>query len=461
MPILDAKGRPIAKQAEPAAFVEIGRTGLKRHGGFVREEWHKDLRGRHAIEMYREMSDNHPIIGAVFLLVELLIRQVSQRVDATGDTPEHEAARELCDRALEEVQGGVLGIYSNALQMLRFGFAWLEKVFTVRDGTVIWAKLASRSAESMWRWDFDEVGEVLAMVQRAAPDFVERTIPRAKSVHFRLLDDGKNNPEGRALLRNAYTSYYHQKWMMFSEAVGVDRNMVGFPKFSLPPNIIASDDPKHKAAVAVYKEIGEKTRVDEFACWVVPAEEDRDGKTGYGAELISASGKNVADTDPIIKRYASWVAISLLAKFMLLGVDKHGSFALASSDTDFFALAVAAVLDTIQGPFNEELFPELLELNGMDPKFAPEWTHGDIEKVDMTALATTISTLAGTGAIKPDADLEDHLREEIQLPPAKREETTEEPAEEDPLVTPEQIREAMKVIQSGGNGNGDGLGAVL
>lgn len=482
MTILDHRGNPITSEgtAAPIAFAELGRTGLNRFGGFVREEWHRDLHGRHAARIYREMSDNHPIIGAVFLSIELLIRQVQKRVDLKpgADTPLHIEAQELCQSAIEDVQGGENGVMGNALVMLRFGWAWLEKVFKIsrghselgifnskfNDGKIRWNKLAPRAPESLWQWVFDDAGEVVAMIQRAKPDNQQRTIPRAKSVHFRLLDDGKNNPEGRALLRNAYTSYFFQKNIMFTEAVGIERQMAGFPHIQLPPSLMDSKNPDHIAAVRSYETMGQKTRSDEYACWVTPSEEDVNGKTGYKFGLISSSGRNVAQTDPIIKRYASWVAISLLAKFMLLGVDKSGSFALADSDTDFFALAVAAVLDTIQAPFTDELFPELCELNGIPREFAPVYAHGDIEKIDMAALSTAINSLTGSGALQPDEDLEDHIREEMNLPPADRTEPTEPlpvpPAVDITAIATEAAKMAQAMIAKG-NGTGAGSGVAL
>lgn len=430
--ILDSRGRPVVSHAsEPMAFRELGKTGLKRFGGFVRDEWHGDLYGRKAAKVYREMSDNHPIVGAILLSIELLIRQTSKRVDATGDTPDHLAARELCESALLDVEGGENGICSNALAMLPYGWAWLEKVFKVSrgdsdapelrsrfdDGRIRWRKLAPRSPESLWEWVFDDAGDVVAMIQRAYPDNSLREIPRSKSAHFRLLDAGKNNPEGRSILRNAYTSYFFQKQIQFSEAVGIERNLAGFPKISVPPDVLGSTDPDSVAAIERFRELGEKTRVDEFACWVVPSDEDREGKTGYKAELIASGGRNVADSDPIVRRYASWVAISMLAKFMLLGVDKHGSFALQESDTDFFGLAVAAVIDTIQEPFTRELFPELCAMNGLPREVAPEWVHGDVDNVDSSKLAGAINTFVGAGVLRPDDGIEDHVREQMNLPP--------------------------------------------
>src|SRR5579859_4775192 len=59
-------------------FEEYGRTGLRHWGGFVFEEWLRELQqDRRAAEVYREMSDQDPIVGAILYAIEMLMRRVS------------------------------------------------------------------------------------------------------------------------------------------------------------------------------------------------------------------------------------------------------------------------------------------------------------------------------------------------------------------------------------------------
>ena len=53
----------------------LGATGLKRYGGIVYEEFLPDLRGDKAVKMYKEMSMNDPVIGAVLYAIRTLVRQ--------------------------------------------------------------------------------------------------------------------------------------------------------------------------------------------------------------------------------------------------------------------------------------------------------------------------------------------------------------------------------------------------
>ena len=51
----DMNTPPAVKETPTEA---MGIVGLQRTGGFVWEEFHRDLRGANAMRVYREMSDN-------------------------------------------------------------------------------------------------------------------------------------------------------------------------------------------------------------------------------------------------------------------------------------------------------------------------------------------------------------------------------------------------------------------
>ena len=57
------------------AFIELGRSGLARWGGWIYEEFLRELRGRKGVEIYKEMLDNDDIIGAILFAIEMLMRQ--------------------------------------------------------------------------------------------------------------------------------------------------------------------------------------------------------------------------------------------------------------------------------------------------------------------------------------------------------------------------------------------------
>ena len=70
------------KKAAPAStdMSEVGSTGLVQYGGEVQEDFLRQLQGKRGYSTYREMSDNHPVIGAILYSIEMLVRGVSWTV---------------------------------------------------------------------------------------------------------------------------------------------------------------------------------------------------------------------------------------------------------------------------------------------------------------------------------------------------------------------------------------------
>lgn len=420
----------------------VGAPGLKQFGGYVQEEFHPDLRGTLANKIYREMGDNHPVINAALELVQLLITQTPKQVEASGSTADHLRAQLLCEQALEDVEGGADAVIGEALSCMQYGFATLEKVFKIRrgdqiieelkskfdDGLIGWRKIETRAQEALLRWDYSPQGQLRGFWQQPPPDYRTRYLPKEKFLHFRLRAR-KGNPQGRSMLRPVYLPYYFEKRLKFVEAVGVERNLAGLPKMTVPVEVLRGATTELAAVRETYESLVRRVRVDQQVGLLLPPEETPDGKkTGYKFDLVNSGGRNVADTDPIVRRYRSEIAIGLFAEFIIVGIDKVGSLALHSDKTALFALGVGAVLDTVLQVFTEDAFPELCRLNGIPASCAPKYTHGDVITPGLQDLAAYVGALAGVGAISIDDGLERYLREAGGMPAAPQRIAVQVPA---------------------------------
>ena len=69
-------------------------------------------------------------------------------------------------------------------------------------------------------------------------------------------------------------------------------------------------------------------RRDEYEGLVLPH--------GFEFELVSTGGARQFDTNAIINRYDTKIAMTVLADFIMLGHQKVGSFALSSDKTELF-----------------------------------------------------------------------------------------------------------------------------
>jgi hypothetical protein len=76
---------PKADQGAPVSVESnvrgLGRTGLRQWSGRIDEEFLKELKNERKYQVYREMSENDPIVGAVLRAIEFLCRGVDWRLE--------------------------------------------------------------------------------------------------------------------------------------------------------------------------------------------------------------------------------------------------------------------------------------------------------------------------------------------------------------------------------------------
>ena len=405
---------------------EIGRIGQKRYGGTFYEEFLRELRGKKGIETYREMAENDDTIGAILFAVEMLIRQASWNVEPGGDTPKDKEAAEFVEQCMHDMQDTWTDTISEILSFLTYGWSFHEIVYKRRmgktrdqktrskynDGLIGWRKLPIRAQETLYQWEYDDEDNLIAMTQLPPPNYGLITIPMDKAMLFRT-KSRKGNPEGRSILRNAYRSWYFKRRIQEYEGIGIERDLAGLPVFTAPEDIAIwdEDDPDMVKLRTGMETMVQKIRVDELAGIVKPH--------GFEFELLNSGGSKQFDTNAIIQRYDTGMAMTVLADFIFLGHQQVGSFALSSDKTEFFSMAIGAYLDIICETFNSQGIPQLIDVNGSHfdgitdyPKLA----HGDIENADIQKLAAYIKDMTGVGILVPDDGLEDYVREAAGLP---------------------------------------------
>lgn len=409
-----------------AKGVEVGRIGQKRYGGIFYEEFIPKLRGRKGVEVYYEMSENDDVIGAILYAIEMLIRQASWRVDPAGDSPKDKEAAEFVEGCLHDMQDTWTDTISEILTFLAYGWSYHEIVYKRRmgrtknpatnskydDGLIGWRKLPIRAQETLYQWEYDNDDNLLGMTQMPPPDFGMFTVPIEKAMLFRT-KSRKGNPEGKSILRNAYRSWYFKKRIQEYEGIGIERDLAGLPVFTAPEgmDIWAKDDPEMARIRAGMESMVRGIRQDEVAGIVKPF--------GYEFELLSSSGSKQFDTNAVINRYDTRIAMTVLADFIFLGHQNVGSFALSSDKTELFATAIGAYLNIICETFNQQGIPRLIDINGEHFNGItdyPTLEHGDIEDVDITKMGEFIAQMTGIGVLLPDEGLEDYVREIGHLP---------------------------------------------
>jgi hypothetical protein len=427
----DNVGDEIPQNVAPT--MELGVTGIKRTGGYIDEEFLPALRGRKAVRVYREMSTNDSMVGAMLFAIDKLVREVDWEVIPADQTDENAQAAEFLESVMDDMSHSWDDFMGEVLTCLVYGWSWHEIVFKRRlgpwqkdpkkrskyeDGLIGIRKMPIRSQETLMRWAFDESGGVKAMVQMAPPTYKTTVIPIEKSLLFRT-SIAKGNPEGVSLLRTSYRSWYFKKRLEEFEAIGVERDLAGMPVARVPSDFLNAQPgtPQHKT-VEAFRKMVRGVRRDENEGLVLPVEFDRETKQPlFDFELMSAGGSRQFDTNSIIQRYEQRILMSVLADFILVGHQATGSYALHTDKTGIFRAALNGITKSIADTLNRHLVPKLFEANGWKLDQLPKFEPTNIDPPDLNQLAQFISSTAGAGMQWfPDPELEKFVRDIARLP---------------------------------------------
>ena len=445
---------------------ESGRIGQRRYGGVFYEEFLPELRGRKGIEVYREMSDNDALVGAILHAIKMLVKQARWNIEPGGASAKDKEAAEFVESCMDDMQATWIDTVSEILSFLTYGWSLHEIVYKRRmgktkdprtrskftDGLIGWQKLPIRAQETLYEWEYDENDNLTGMTQQPPPSYNFYTIPMEKALLFRT-ESRKDNPEGRSILRNAYRSWYFKKRIEEIEGIGIERDLAGLPVIRPTENIdiYDRDDPDMAKTLSFLEILVKNVRRDEVEGLVLPY--------GFEFELTNTGGSRQFDTNRIIERYDSRIAMTVLADFILLGHQQVGSFALSSDKTELFAMAIGAYLDIICEVFNNKAIPALIDING--EHFSgitdyPTMTHGDIEDVDVSQMSAFLKDMVGIGILIPDEGLEDYVRQVGNLP-MRTEDNRLEDAQRHQLrtanrdsTTPTEAKEEAGIEDEGG-----------
>lgn len=414
-------------------LTELGVTGIKRAAGIIDEEFLPALRGRKAVQVFREMSLNDPMVGALLFTITQLLRQVTWRVEGADSSPESTKAADFVESCMEDMSHTWDDMITEVLSCMTYGWSWHEVVYKRRvgpyendpakrskytDGLIGWRKIPIRAQETMLRWVFDEKGGIKAMVQLAPPQYQTTLIPIEKSLLFRFTQ-AKGNPEGVSLLRTAYRPWFFKKRLEEFEAIGVERDLAGLPVARVPADYMKAIPNSEQGRVfAAFKKLVSNVRRDEHEGLVLPSQFDRDTKQQmFEFELMSAGGSRQFDTNAIIQRYEQRILMTVLADFIMVGHEGNGSYALHVDKTGIFRAALNSIAQMIADVFNRYAIPPLFKVNGWQLPELPKIVPNNVDPPDLTQLSQFMTAMGNLGMEWfPDPQLEAFLRETAHLP---------------------------------------------
>lgn len=431
------------KLTEELGKVELGQGGSNTKDGTIRaDEFLPDLKGKRAIRKYREMRDNDSTIGAIMYATEQVLRDVDYYVEPANDTDEAKKEADFVKSILEDMEHSLDDHISEALSHLTFGFSIFEVVYKRRrgpdfragkkyskytDGRIGVRKLASRAQWTIERFDVDKTtGDVLGVRQEQNYGIKSIYIPSNKVLHYKTTNTN-NDPSGRSILRNAYSSYQYLKNLQNIEAIAVERELHGVPVGRIAAEYLSPDATSDQASVrAQMEKILRDLKFNEQGYALLPSDvyRDADGKPTnqriVDIELIASNGTRNIDIHPIVQRYQHDIARSVMAEFLMLGAGQNGSYALSKSKTDLFLRSMESYINSIFDVLNKQLVEPLWHMNGLNFDLMPKICAGDVAPHDLRELGAYLRNLNGANIdLSDQEDIVNALLANAELPPRK------------------------------------------
>jgi len=429
--------------SEGKAKVEIGVGGTNtRHGQIRADEFLQALKGKKAIRKFREMRDNDATIGAIMYAVEQVLRDVPFKVQPADDSEAAALEAQFVQEVLNDMEHTLDDHISESLSALTFGFSIFEVVYKRRigpnqispkkysrysDGRIGVRKLASRAQWTISRFEIDDkTGECYGVSQEHSYGSSRALIPADKILHYKTTNIN-NDPSGRSILRNAYTSYQYLTNLQAIEAIAVERELHGVPVGRMPSDYLSSAATDEQVALRnQFIQALRDLKMNEQGYMLIPSDLllDAEGKAtgGVGSrlmdiELITSNGSRNIEIDPIIKRYQHDIARSVMAEFLMLGGGSQGSYALSKSKTDLFLRSVESYINSIFDVINKQLIEPLWKLNGLNYDLMPKIVPGDVAPHDLKELGSYLRNLNGANINLADqVEIVDALLENAELP---------------------------------------------
>lgn len=354
---LDVK---LAKPTPPETGVEIG-TGVT---GLLPSIFDSEFIDTSKVKAkdFKKMLDNDGTVQALYNTIVMPILGSNWSIEPDDDVADEKMAEEQSqwveDRLrLPPHKGGMTTpfdlVTAQALRAVIEGYAGFEKVYEIKDGRIVYRKIAWRDPTTL-AMRADNRGGFNGFKQRAfiAEKYEEVIIPLERSWLFTY---GKefHNLKGRSAFTSAYSSYDKKRRLYYLSEQQAQSDALKTKVVKVREGSKVSGG-ELDATVEAVDELGFKATVG------LPKE--------YDIEHLS-SGKGM-DLLPLIEHHNAEMARSVLAMFILLGTgSKTGSYSLSQDQSDFFIQALMATRKNLENHITSYLLPDLYNFNFDRPMY--------------------------------------------------------------------------------------------
>ena len=345
----------LAKPTPPQTGVEVGTSANGILPSIFGDEFIDTSKVK--VADFKKMLDTDGTVQALYNTITMPILGSNWTIEPDEDTPEGIRQTKEVEESLRTPphKGGMSTpmdlVLAQALRAVVEGYSGFEKVLEVKDGRIVFRKIAWRDPTTLIIRT-DDRGGFNGLKQRAfiASKYDEVIIPLERSF---LYTYGKefHNLKGRSAFTAAYSSYDKKRRLYYLAEQQAQSDAL---KIKVVKGREKANQGELDATVEAVDELGFKATVG------LPH--------GYDIDALNQAGG--LDLLPLIEHHNAEMARSVLAMFILLGTgSKTGSYSLSQDQSDFFIQALMSVRKSLENHLTSYLISDLYAYNYEKPVY--------------------------------------------------------------------------------------------
>lgn len=393
--------------------LEMGAGGVSYIAGIIdSDEFNAKLTGLQGVQTYDKMRRTDAQVGALINTCSLPLLGARWDVERPSDKAE---ALRITDEHLDFARHNLFtrinfpAFLRHAVSCMWAGFAWCERVYDMEGDRLVLKRLSPRLATTVEKWHVDDNGELIGLQQRVWRQKRYQYIdyPRDK-VSLIVFQQEANCYEGMSILRPVFKPWYIKDVLYKLDAIRAERFAVGVPNIVLPPDY---DQKMYTMA----QEIG--------AAWKGAEQSYLISVQGMEVKIVQIEGGASLDLMKMVQHHNEEIAKVGLAQFINFGTTQSGSRALGESAMGFFYDAAEGWAKSLASAIEHEVLWPLMDYNFED-RIRPVVVIKDLGAVSLELLTNTLSGLGET-FLTPSLEIENAVRERLNLPPMTEEQWAE------------------------------------
>lgn len=397
-------------------YSEQGAAGFRVSGGYVEvPERNPDLTGANRWHTAADLLTNISIIAASVRYGMNLISRPKWKAEPPSDTQEAKDLAEFVEEVINGIDTSWARIVRRTAMYRYHGFHLSEWVAKKRDdGRIGIQSIEVRPAHTITKWDVDEHGGILGVVQTSPQTGLEIYLPRSKLVY--LVDDAlTDRPDGLGWFRHLADPSQRLRRYLKLETMGFERDLSGIPVGRAPiqriNEMVTAGRLTQEQATSMIDGLTDFVTLQAKKSntgLVLDSEpyrvrtdsgESLSNVMQWGLELITGDPSSVEALGAAINRLEHDMALIMGTESMLVGKSGEGSRALSEDKSRNLYLTSNATLSDMAEAFDRDIVTALWTMNGFPDELRPKLRTEDVAFKDAEMIARVLADMAAAGAV--------------------------------------------------------------